>query len=93
MAALVLLAALCVLSIFFFPVQQGPYAATHGPVTELRTELRSLIPSTSLSLALVLLTVGWSLFKPRFISLENRYARWPRSSFIVPASLHEVIRC
>jgi hypothetical protein len=93
MAALVLLATLCVLSIFFFPVQQGPYAATHGPVTELRTELRSLIPSASLFLALILLTVRWFMRSRQLVSLENRYACWPRSSFLAPASLHDVIRC
>lgn len=29
-------AVFCVLSIFFFPAVQGPYSATHGPVTALR---------------------------------------------------------
>jgi hypothetical protein len=32
---LALLAALCVLGIFFFPVLDGPYSAVHGPVTAL----------------------------------------------------------
>jgi hypothetical protein len=34
---LVFLAVLCVLSIFFFPVAQGPYPAVHGPVTALQS--------------------------------------------------------
>lgn len=33
--ALALIAFLCVLIIFFFPVIQGPYPAVHGPVTAL----------------------------------------------------------
>jgi len=33
--ALAVLAALCVLSIFFFPGIEGPYPAVHGPVTAL----------------------------------------------------------
>jgi hypothetical protein len=32
---LALLAVLCVLGIFFFPVINGPYSAVHGPVTAL----------------------------------------------------------
>lgn len=33
--AFAILAALCVLSIFFFPGVEGPYPAVHGPVTAL----------------------------------------------------------
>ncbi len=33
--ALAVLAALCVLTTFFFPAMQGPYSAVHGPVTAL----------------------------------------------------------
>jgi hypothetical protein len=32
---LAVLAVLCVLAVFFFPVMQGPYSAVHGPVTVL----------------------------------------------------------
>lgn len=34
-SALALIAAICVLTIFFFPAMQGPYPAVHGPVTAL----------------------------------------------------------
>ncbi len=30
------LVALCILTIFFFPVVEGPYSAVHGPVTALQ---------------------------------------------------------
>jgi len=33
---LAVLAVLCVLTIFLFPVVQGPYPAVHGPVTALQ---------------------------------------------------------
>ena len=33
--ALAMLAAFCVLVVFFFPALQGPYPAVHGPVTAL----------------------------------------------------------
>lgn len=33
--ALAVLAALCVLAIFFFPSIEGPYSVVHGPVTAL----------------------------------------------------------
>lgn len=87
--ALVLLTALCVLSIFFFPAHQGPYAATHGPVTE----LRALLPSASLFLALVLLTAGW--FRPSwtFVLLEKCGALETARSLHDPPSILKVIRC
>ncbi len=34
---LVLLTALCVLGIFFFPAARGPYSAVHGPTTALES--------------------------------------------------------
>jgi hypothetical protein len=48
--ALAVLAALCVLSIFFFPGMNGPYSSVHGPVTALLSlraaaRLRLLIPA------------------------------------------------
>jgi hypothetical protein len=33
---LAVLAVLCVLTIFLFPVMQGPYSAVHGPVTAMQ---------------------------------------------------------
>jgi hypothetical protein len=34
--------ALCVLLIFFFPLMQGPFQATHGPTTEFRASRAAL---------------------------------------------------
>jgi hypothetical protein len=34
--------ALCVLLIFFFPLVQGPFQATHGPTTEFRASRAAL---------------------------------------------------
>lgn len=89
MASLVLLITLCVLSIFFFPSHQGPYAATHGPVTE----LRALMAPASLFLALVLLTLGW--FRPTLdlFLAETRHVAELRLSIPSPSSLYQVFRC
>ena len=51
---LALLAAFCVLGIFFFPVMDGPYSAVHGPVTALlsiraASRLRMTIVRTALT--------------------------------------------
>lgn len=89
MAILVLLAALCVLSIFFFPAHQGPYAVTHGPVTE----VRGLLPPASLFLALVLLTVGSLVPSPGFAPSSRQSALGKPSRFLVFSSLREVFRC
>ncbi|MFZ3263627.1 MAG: hypothetical protein WA172_06475 [Terriglobales bacterium] len=34
---LAVLAVFCILTIFLFPVMQGPYSAVHGPVTALQS--------------------------------------------------------
>lgn len=89
MAALVLLATLCVLSIFFFPAHQGPYTVTHGPVTE----VPGLLPPASLFLALALLTVGSLVPSPGFAlaSRQSALGKPPRSA--VFSSLREIFRC
>ncbi len=43
-------AAVCVLLLFFFPLLQGPFQATHGPTTDLRAREASVV----LLLAIVL---------------------------------------
>lgn len=35
LGALAVIAAVCVLTIFFFPAMNGPYSVVHGPVTAL----------------------------------------------------------
>lgn len=89
MAALVVLATVCVLSIFFFPAHQGPYTVTHGPVTE----VRGLLPPVSLFLALVLLTVGSLVPSPVFALSSKQSALGKPSGFAVFSSLREVFRC
>ncbi len=56
---LALLAALCVVALFFFPASQGPYSAVYGPVTALLSAraavgVRSAIVQAGLS------AVGWA---------------------------------
>lgn len=46
---LAILAVVCVLSIFLFPVMRGPYSATHGPVTA----LQSVRATTKLRVAMI----------------------------------------
>ena len=89
MATFVLLVTLCILSIFLFPGQRGPYPVTHGPVTE----LRALLPSASLFLALVLLIVGLVLPCLRLLHFEERRVCERLFSAPAPPSLREVFRC
>lgn len=89
MAALVLLATLCILSIFFFPAHQGPYAVTHGPVTE----VPGLLPAASLFLALVLLTVSSLVPSPGFALASRQSALAKPSRFAIFSSLREIFRC
>ena len=37
------LIALCVLLLFFFPLMQGPFQATHGPTTAFRARMAFLV--------------------------------------------------
>jgi hypothetical protein len=89
MAGCVLLVTLAVLSIFFFPAHQGPYAVTHGPVTE----LRSLLPSASLLFALILLTVTPLFLTRRLALLGCLHFSEPGYPVHATSSLHEVFRC
>ena len=89
MAFVVLLATLCVLSIFFFPAQEGPYAVTHGPVTELRV----LLPSLSLVISLMLLAAGCLRIAQRFSSFSALQVPVAARLLAAPLSLHQVLRC
>lgn len=88
-AFVVLLATLCVLSIFFFPAHEGPYAVTHGPVTELRVLLSSL----SLALSLMLLAAGCLRIAPMFSLSSAQRLPVAVRQLAVPLSLHQVLRC
>jgi hypothetical protein len=49
--------AVCVLLLFFFPLLQGPFQATHGPTTDFRAK------EASLALFLVLVLAGHAVIK------------------------------
>jgi hypothetical protein len=53
---LALISILCVISIFLFPIPQGPYCAIHGPVTA----LQSVRSAVRLRLAMVAAALGAS---------------------------------
>ncbi len=55
---LALVAVLCVISIFLFPVAQGPYTAIHGPVTALQS-VRTAV------------RVRWAMVAAAFARLES----------------------
>ena len=48
---IVLLIALCVLLLFFFPLMQGPFQATHGPTTAFRARVAFLVLILSIILS------------------------------------------
>ena len=91
---LALLAAFCVLGIFFFPVMDGPYSAVHGPVTA----LLSIRAAASLRIAIVrggiaairgwFGRVGTALATLSWTALQT--AVGPNS---LPAELAIVLRC
>jgi hypothetical protein len=92
---LVLLAVLCVLGIFFFPVMDGPYSAVHGPVTA----LLSIRAATRLRMTIV--RAGITAIRGWFGRVGMALARlsWSALQTAVagPSSLHAefgiVLRC
>ncbi len=44
-------AAVCVLLLFFFPLLQGPFQATHGPTTDFRAKQAFLVLAFTILLA------------------------------------------
>jgi hypothetical protein len=44
-------ALVCVLLLFFFPLLQGPFQATHGPTTDFRAKQASLVLFLAIMLA------------------------------------------
>ena len=95
MCALGLLAVFCVLSIFFFPAQQGPYPAIHGPVTA----LRAMVLALRLFCVLALLVLHPWLGRLLSLAMQGRQFRKAESLARpdVPARgapvLPAVIRC
>lgn len=92
---LALLAAFCVLGIFFFPVMDGPYSAVHGPVTALLSiraaaRLRMTIVRTGLTairgwlgkVGAMLTALSWISFQTGTSDLAS-----------LPTALGTVLRC
>ncbi len=93
--AFALLAALCVLSIFFFPGVEGPYPAVHGPVTA----LLSLRAAARLRVAIragvnaVRMFISTALF-PSLLLIRNSVSVMEEpSSTISGFGSVEVLRC
>lgn len=95
--ALAVVAVLCVLGIFFFPVMNGPgpYSAVHGPVTALLSiraavRLRSIIVHTGLvairgwlgGIGVALATVSWSALATTASKLDS-----------LPSGFSTILRC
>jgi len=93
--ALAVLAAFCVLVVFFFPALQGPYPAVHGPVTallSLRAAARLRLDAMRNSLRLIAAPVSRipaimpALLRSEFVVL---HAEMESSS----AALGSILRC
>ncbi len=94
--ALAVLAVVCVLGIFFFPVMNGPgpYSAVHGPVTALLSvraavRLRMIIVHTGLDVIrgcfgsrIALAIFSWSALAPNASKLDS-----------LPAGFVTILRC
>jgi hypothetical protein len=73
-------ALICVLALFFFPLMQGPFQATHGPTTALRSKRAFLIllltiMMAALQLVSVLFPILLRTFRV-FIGDNNARKRW-----------------
>ena len=94
-AWLAVVAVVCVLGIFFFPVRGGPYSAVHGPVTA----LLSLRAAARLRMAIVLAglsAVRSCLDRARFALLVTLWTAFPSPEFRVSSVSDEftsVLRC
>jgi hypothetical protein len=93
--ALAVLAAFCVLVVFFFPALQGPYPAVHGPVTallSLRAAARLRLDAMRNSLRLIAAPVARiaaimpALLRSEFVVLHSEM----ESS---SAALGSILRC
>ncbi|MFZ0808192.1 MAG: hypothetical protein WAN03_18515 [Candidatus Sulfotelmatobacter sp.] len=87
---LAVLALLCVISIFLFPVAQGPYTAIHGPVTALQS-FRSAV-----RLKLALVTAGLASAGSLFAALAAfSTIRFQSAEFLSPLylELSPILRC
>jgi len=85
--ALAIVAAICVLAVFFFPGIEGPYSAVNGPVTA----LLSIRAASVLRLGIVhaALTILWSIVAFASFVLAAFWWEWGnRSSVYGCASPH-----
>lgn len=85
---LAVLALLCVISIFLFPVAQGPYTAIHGPVTALQSfrsavRLKLAIVAAALSALDSLIVASARFFGIQFQLAEFLFAGLPQSNCIL----------
>jgi len=92
--ALAIVAALCVLSVFFFPGIEGPYSAVNGPVTALLSiRAASML---RLGIANAALTILWSIVAFVSLLLAAFWCEWGRrNSFYSCTSptCYSTLRC
>lgn len=91
-SALALIAAVCVLAIFFFPAMQGPYPAVHGPVTA----LLAARAAAGLRMALAVRVLRDRLSRARVAPARSIWAALPFSEFPVDClsgTCSAVLRC
>ncbi|HET7440665.1 MAG TPA: hypothetical protein VFJ47_05130 [Terriglobales bacterium] len=86
-----ILAILCTLAIFFFPLVSGPYPVTHGPATDFETvraaQLLLAIIAVAAMVALARLTRHFALVISSSADLQ------PASLPLLPAIDSLVLRC
>jgi hypothetical protein len=92
LSALALIAAVCVLTIFFFPAMQGPYPAVHGPVTA----LLAARAAAGLRMAIAVRVVRDRLSRARVAVARSIWAALPFSEFSIDSlsgTCSAVLRC
>lgn len=82
-------AVVCVLLLFFFPLLQGPFQATHGPTTDFRAKQASLV------LFLAMILAAHALFNRLLFHALPVPGRADLSAIsgVGPASCSSVLRC
>lgn len=86
-----ILAILCTLAIFFFPLVSGPYPVTHGPATDFET----VRACQSIVLIIALAALGMLARVAVYFALivSGSMEIVPRLGLFLPATQMSILRC
>lgn len=85
-------ALVCVLLLFFFPLTQGNFQSTHGPVTALRAKRNLLVLVFSI-ISAALLVFAMLIFRQLFERVRSLSSANESSGLLHQAALSSILRC